>query len=290
MSSYAETPQHHHAPLQTSRPLYWSIRREVWENRSVYLAPLVVAGIVLFGCFLATIVAGAQARKTGKPAGIIMPMSSAPAPIMLATFVVGFIYSMDALYGERRDRSILFWKSLPVSDRTTVLSKAAIPLVVLPVIALALSAATQIILLPITIAVSLGAGGGGELWRLLPEPVVMVYGMTVHALWFAPIYCWLLVVSAWAKRAPLLWAVLPAMIIAGIEKMIFKTWYFMNMLQYRMTGAMREAFGQDLNKHQTFTDLTPINFLLTPGLWVGLIFAAACLVAAVRLRRNREPI
>ena len=63
---------------------------------------------------------------------VVRPFSMAPAPIMLATFLVGLFYSLDALYGERRDRSILFWKSLPVSDRTTVLSKASIPLVVLP--------------------------------------------------------------------------------------------------------------------------------------------------------------
>ena len=60
----------------------------------------------------------------------------APAPIMFATFLVGIFYCLDALHGERRDRSILFWKSLPVSDLTTVLSKASIPFAVLPLIGL----------------------------------------------------------------------------------------------------------------------------------------------------------
>src|SRR5437763_11697249 len=126
-------------------------------------------------------------------------------------FIVGIFFSLDALYGERRDRSILFWKSLPVSDLTTVLSKAAVPLVVLPIIAFILGQAAQIILLILGTMILEGSGiGGAVLWRefrLFQEPFVMFYGLTIFMLWWAPIYAWLLLVSAWAKRVPLLWAV-----------------------------------------------------------------------------------
>jgi hypothetical protein len=118
------------------------------------------------------------------------------------------------------------------------------------------------------------------LGAVLPEPVIMLYGMTIHTLWFAPIFCWLLFVSAWAKRAPILWALLPPLAIAGLERMTFNTWYFMNMLQYRMGGAIREGFATKPGTNIThFTELTPLNFLSAPGLWVGLMFAAA----------NRDP-
>lgn len=275
-------------PAET-RPLYWSIRRELWENRSIYLAPLIVTAVVLFGTFMSTLIAAATGPE-GK--AIVRPISMAPAPIMLATFIVSFFYAVEALYSERRERSILFFKSLPVSDVTTVLSKAAIPIVVLPAIALFLSAVTQLILLPVAFLGSLSRGASGsQLSALLPEPVIMVYGMTIHTLWFAPIFGWLLLVSAWAKRAPILWALLPVLMIAGLEKMIFNSWYFMNMLQYRMSGAIREGFATKPGSNITrFTELTPLNFLSSPGLWVGLMFAAACLVASVRLRRSREPI
>ena len=287
------------APLSTPRPMYWSVRRELWENRFIYLAPLAIAALVLFGSFIATLRAATRAdavsqSPTAKPKhGIATAMRMAPAPIMFTTILVGFFYSLDALYGERRDRSILFWKSLPVSDLTTVLSKASIPLVALPLIGFALSLATQLLLLPVTIASSLASGvSPGRLWAALPDPLIMIYGLTVHALWYAPIYCWMLLVSAWAKRAPLLWAVLPMLAVSGLEKITFNTWYFMNMLQYRVTGAMKEAFRSTGDKSGTirFSQLDPLNFLSTPGLWVGLIFAGACLAAAVRLRRNREPI
>src|SRR5688572_4859837 len=105
-------------PIDSTRPLYWSVRRELWENRSVVLAPLIVAAVVLFGTLLSTI---SLPKKVRQNAVIVQPFQMAPAPIMLAMFIVAAFYSLDALYGERRDRSILFWKSLPVSDRTTVL-------------------------------------------------------------------------------------------------------------------------------------------------------------------------
>ena len=284
------------------RPMYWSVRRELWENRSIYIAPLIVAAVVLFATALGTI--GLPRRMRNLPtvepakrhASIAMPYSMAPAPIMLATFLVGFFYCLDALYGEHRDRSILFWKSLPVSDRTTVLSKASIPLVVLPLIAFALSVITQFCLLMLSSMVLLGNGlSPAALWGevgFFQGLLIMLYGLTVHALWFAPIYGWLLLVSAWARRAPVLWALLPPLALSAVEKITFHTWYFMYMLQYRVTGAMKEAFAFQ-GKHgdvERLSQLDPARFLSAPGLWVGLIFAAGCLAAAVRLRRNREPI
>ena len=115
----------------TTRPLYWSVRRELWENRSIYIAPLAVAAIVLLGSLISVVVTAHQIRDLPgiEPASqlgaVVKPFKVAPAPIMLATFLVGIFYALEALYGERRDRSLLFWKSLPVSDLTTVLSKAS---------------------------------------------------------------------------------------------------------------------------------------------------------------------
>lgn len=273
---------------QMPRPMYWSVRRELWENRSIYLAPLIVAAFVLFATAMSTMV---MAAKRQAAAG--KPFDMAPAPIMMATFIVGFVYCLDALYGERRDRSILFWKSLPVSDVTTVLSKASIPLVVLPLIAYALSIITQLLLFPLTVMALMrsGANAWAEL-DFLRGLLIMAYGLIVHALWFAPIYGWLLLVSAWARRAPVLWALLPPLAISAVERILFNTWTFMYMMQYRVMGAMREAFTWTKGSHDIdrLSQLSPGKFLSAPGLWVGLLFAAGCLAAAVRLRRNREPI
>ena len=119
----------------------------------------------------------------------------------------------------------------------------------------------------------------------------MLYGLTVHSLWFAPIYSWLILISAWARRAPLLWAVLPPVVLAVVERVFLNSTYFAKFLGYRAAGAMTEAFsvrnGQLIDR---VSQLTPFRFATSAGLWLGLLFAAACLAAAVRLRRNREPI
>lgn len=308
MSAYPDTslpldPPTAPAVVSEPRPLYWSVRREIWENRSVYIAPLVVAGIVLFVCLISTAVGVAKGRRSGPGADPAKQYSAvrktfqmAPAPIMMTTILVGFFYCLDALYGERRDRSILFWKSLPVSDRTAVLSKASIPIVVLPAIAYALSVVVQLVLLfESTILLTLSGESPVLVWgqlRFFEGLVIMFYGLAAHALWFTPIYGWLLLVSGWAKRAPVLWALLPPLVISAIERMAFNTWYFMKMLQYRMTGAMFEAFALPKGSHNVsrFTQLDPAKFLSAPGLWIGLIFGAACLLAAIRMRRAREPI
>ena len=232
---------------------------------------------------------------------VVKPFSMAPAPIMFITFLVGIFYALDALYGERRDRSILFWKSLPVSDRMTVMSKAAIPFVVLPLIGFLLSLIAVVVLLFFSTAVLMANGiSPARLWtelRFVQQPVIMFYGLFAHVLWFAPIYGWLLLVSAWAKRTPVLWAVLPFVVVVMIERIAFGTAYFGRFLQYRWMGAMTEAFAIRIVKgsaHVPIIDeiarLTPLRFLTSFGLWSGLLFAALCLAVAVRLRRNREPI
>ena len=300
MSSPAQTVTS--PAMRETRPMYWSVRRELWENRSIYLAPAIVAGVVLFASLLGMIGLPGRVRDAASdPAKLhdvlVRSPSMAPAPIMFVALLVGLFYCLEALHGERKDRSILFWKSLPVSDRTTVLSKASIPLVVVPLIAFVLGVATQLLLLYARTAVLWASGSSpSTLWaemRFFEGLVITAYGLAVHVLWFAPIHGWFLLVSAWAKRAVLLWAVLPWLAVAGVERMAFGSMSFMRMLQYRVTGAMTEAFVSPPGGHpdlERLTELRPGHFLTRPGLWLGLAFAAACIAAAVRLRRNREPI
>lgn len=281
------------------RPLFWSIRREIWENRSLTIAPLIVAAVVLLGSFIGTITLPKRIRaaESAKQHSVLVtPYSMAPAPIMLATFIIGLFYSVDALYGERRDRSILFWKSLPVSDAMTVASKALVPFLVLPVIAIVLSVVVQTLLMLLGVPIFLAHGMSPTLlWRefdVIQDRVIMIYGMGAHVLWFSPIYAWLLLISAWARRAPVIWAILPPMALMALERMAFNTFHFGNFLKYRVIGAMSAAFTAKASKGNVhdLADLDPLKFLSSPGLWSGLIFAALFLVAAVRLRRNREPI
>ena len=223
---------------------------------------------------------------------VAMPYSLAASVILLTGWVVGIFYCLDALYGERRDHSILFWKSMPVSDTTTVFAKATIPIVVLPLVATAVALATQLAMLAISAAIRLASGLEPRGPDMAQMALVMLYGEIVHALWFAPIFGWLLLVSAWARQAVLLWAVLPFFAAYVFEMLATGKSFVAYVLRYRFLGAMQEAFTRDALKTPvtTLSQFEPANFLSSPGLWLGLAFAAACVVAAIRLRRYRDPI
>jgi len=287
--------------IPAGRLMYWSVQHELWESRSIYIAPLAVAGLILFGFLISTIHLPGKVRAamTLGPMQqhelLAQPYDFAALLIMATTFVVAVFYCLDALHGERRDRSILFWKSLPVSDLTTVLSKASIPLVVLPMLTFAITVVTQWIMLLMSSAVLLGNGlSVRTLWTQLSLSQtwlgLLYHLVTVHSLWYAPIFGWLLLVSAWARRAPILWAALPLLAIALVEKIAFNTTHFATMLGNRLGGGAEAVTVPGGSPMDPMTHLTPGHFLSSPGLWVGLAMAAAFLAAAVRLRRSQGPI
>jgi ABC-2 type transport system permease protein len=291
------------ATLSATRPLYWSIRRELWENRSIYIAPLVVAAVFFFGFSISLVTLPRRIRALSaldpaqQQAAVAMPYNVAAVVIIVTTLIVAVFYCLDALHGERRDRSILFWKSLPVADLTTVLSKASIPLVVLPLLAFAIIVPMQLIMLLLSTAVRLASGlSPATPWRLFPlfqESLILLYGLAVHALWYAPLYGWLLLVSSWARRTPFLWAVLPPLVLGLFERIAFQTTYFGALMKYRVAGAMTEAFilkKEDKGLVIRLSQLDPLGLLSSPGLWLGLIAAALFLGTAVRLRRRGEPL
>jgi ABC-2 type transport system permease protein len=290
------------AQVSEPRPFYWSVRRELWEYRSIYLAPLAIAGAILLG-FVFVLVQLPHTMRTLSsldPAqqrdALAQPYDFAAGLVMGAAFLVSIFYSLDTLYGERRDRSILFWKSLPVSDLTTVLAKASIPLLVLPMLAFVITVVTQSVMLLLSSMVLLASGlSVATLWtqlQLHQTLLMLLYHLvTAHMLWYAPFYAWLLLVSAWARRTPFIWAVSPPLAIGIFEKVAFHSSHFVDLLNYRFIGgsedvaSMMGGFPYHPGMH-----LTPGAFLASPGLWIGLVIAAAFLAAAVRLRRNREPI
>jgi ABC-2 type transport system permease protein len=291
------------AASPTPSPFYWSVQREVWENRSIYMAPIAIACVVLFGSLvnastlphrLPALLNGSAASQR---AAVVTPFNVAAGLTMFTAFIVGCFYSVDAFYGERRDRSILFWKSLPVSDRTTVLSKAAIPLVVLPVIVYPLIFATQLAILLLDAMVLAGTPGGlAMLWthvKFVQFLIAGLYAVIAITLWYAPIYCWLQFVSAWAKRTPILWAVLPGAALAMFEQVAFGTKVISAFFAYRMTGWYSRAFVPYVKgspRLDPIAAMTPLKFFGSPGLWLGLIVAAALIAMTIRLRHYREPL
>jgi ABC-2 type transport system permease protein len=300
--SHAGSPGSATAGLSAPRPIYWSLRREFWENRSIYIAPLTGAGVFLFGFLISTITlphrmqAALALDPVQQREAIQQPFATLAGFLMTVQVLVGIFYSLDALHGERRDRSILFWKSLPVSDLTTVLAKAAIPIVFLPLFTFAIIVATQLIMLLLSSAVLVGSGRSvAALWTQLSwfqmSRGLLYHLVSVHALWHAPVYGWLLLVSAWARRMAFVWAVLPPLAIGVIEKIAFNSTHFAAMLENRLTGPLSSMpMAPGSAPMDPLLAFIPDQFLSLPGLWMGLAFAAACLAGAVQLRHYRGPI
>jgi ABC-2 type transport system permease protein len=279
---------------------FWSVRRELWEHRAIILAPLVVSVVVLAA--VAFNVRNLQ-EKIGLLAAmdpakqqlaVTMPFGLAALVVLLTAFVVGAFYCFDSLNNERRDRSLLFWKSMPVSDTTAVLSKAFIPLAVQPAWGFLVAIVTQLVLLVLICIVLLAVGiDVAPLWARLPVITLVVtlfYGVIVHVLWYAPLYALFIMMSAWVRR-PILWVVLPVFALPILERIAFGTSLATQFMRWRLTGAAREAFKPEGQEGTVIalSQLDPGRFLSSPGLWLGLAVAAVLIYIAIRLRRAREP-
>jgi ABC-2 type transport system permease protein len=276
------------SPLQL---FLWSVRRELWENRYLYIVPLGVAALIL--------TAFTVGHVWQKPSGIVdeQPYTFAALLLMLSGILAAMFYSLDALYGERRDRSVLFWKSLPVSDVTAVLAKATIPMVVVPVLTWAISVVTQLAMLLVA-SVRL-IDSGDSVWAHLSfgqmSWILFYHLLLGHGLWYAPIWGWLLLCSAGSRRAPYLWATLPLLVVGLVEKIGFGSAHFGNWIIYRLGGnpaGMSTTPTHHAPSTATMEGLTPPfhSFITGTGLWTGLVLCGVLLAITVWLRRRQGPV
>jgi ABC-2 type transport system permease protein len=321
MNAATETSESFEAPATAPRPVrpfYWSVRRELWENRSLWIAPLVAGGIAIVALFLNAmhLQEGLQMLSALNPERQRAIVNGVYGGIgFLITWVTAitvFFYLLDALQGERKDRSVLFWKSMPVSDTTTVLSKLFTALIVSGAIVVVVAIATQIVVLLLgSVIFMIGGVSPAPLWtdsQLVQSSIALIYWQLAIALWFAPIAAWLLLVSAWAKRVTILWALLTPLAVMVFERVAIGTRYVQDMINYRMhdpvlakfmagqRGAGFDVDTKGFNSHgfkfpgRVLDSVDPIAFLANPWLWVGLVVAAGLVAAAIWMRRYREPI
>jgi ABC-2 type transport system permease protein len=223
--------------------------------------------------------------------------------LSLTAFLVSVVFCLGATYNERRDRTILFWKSLPVSDTTTVLAKAAVPFVVMPIVALAsILVAEAFIGLASIVILSAGGVSSALPWTaadIAGNGAALAYGLVVDVLWLGPIFAWLMLVAGWSRRGPFLWAVIPPLALCLLERAALGTHYLWTLLSDRLSGAQFHAFHIIPKSHgmggnpKVVPGLAGIDLaklLSDPGLWIGLILTAAMLALAIWLRRRRDPI
>jgi ABC-2 type transport system permease protein len=270
------------------KPMLWSVRRELWEHRWLWSVPLLI-GAVVVAVFsgvavshLARLGAGADAELRALAAGLSGIFDLASRMLLMTGTIVALVYCAEALHGERRDRAILFWKSWPVGDGTAVAAKAVVAMLVVPAVTLALLVAAQ------GIARAVLTGKGIELRAPLASPVAAALEVIGATLWTAPVYAWIMVVSAWARRAVLLRAGLPVLLVTVVEAMVRRDHTIGRALFQRGVGRHWPAkLTLDSLAVGGAMSATPAPELLrSPALWAGVVLAVALLAVAARLRRR----
>ena len=306
------------------RGLLVLLRRELWEHPSLYMTPMVIGGVVLLSVLVGLFQgvgagAGIQVVINGvgtwgslqQGVGIAVLMSVLTPLFFFGLVAVTFFYLLDALYAERRERTILFFKSLPVTDTATVMSKACTAIVIVPLITVAVLVATQLAVL-LLLGISTLLGGGNplvSLWHagpLLQSWLLAAYAAIALTLWYAPFAVWLLLASAWAKKAVFLWAISP-LLLGQLERLITGRSLLLDAIANQAADFFRHAFNADRLeplRHlddpdpQTMASLVgrldllsladPLSLLSAGQLWWGLGVTGVFVAGAIYLRRYRD--
>jgi ABC-2 type transport system permease protein len=270
------------------KPWVTQIRREFWEYRSLWITPLAgVAFLVISSTVLAVRMADMKFGPGGMFRGDTSQFGAPPGadPFVITVFVFSALvyglgalavvsYSLDCLYSERKDRSILFWKSMPVSDTRTVAAKFAVALVVMPAFLTLLAIATNFVCGAI-LSISPTPGSPVRMmWdgsRLIHAYGALIGVTALNALWFAPVIGYLMLASVLSSRLPHVTALVPLIVICAGEKMVFDTGYALRWIV-----------------HHVSTVYNPERTLTSPEFWLGLAVAAAAFALVTRLRRWRD--
>ncbi|NIL94847.1 MAG: hypothetical protein GTO71_10530 [Woeseiaceae bacterium] len=299
------------------------IKREIWEHRSIWITPAAVAFVLTFLAIAMVImvaafgeainpeiekIADATIPEVMRRAALAALMITNSSLFLVAMWFLMIFYCLDSLYAERKDKSILFWRSLPITDAETVVSKLLTAVVAIPVATMAAVIISHLLNL-VTMSIWLSTEGVNPLrfvWGAVPLfdtwAAVFVFLLAVP-IWMAPLLGWFLFISAWAKRGPLLRAVLPIAMLPILEYIIFKSWHLGIAIVNRLSiesmpifdifdfferfdeDNLRSAFAEDIS---LLSLLDIPKFLGSGEVWAGLVVCALFVTAAIYVRRYRD--
>ena len=316
----------------------WLLKREFWEHKGGFFWLPIVVGAIMTGFIalsllivslgmksdmeingvavssLADIVSTEQ--KAEFASRLVDGYAGLTMPILIALSIAVFFFCLGALYDERKDRSVLFWKSLPLSDAAIVLSKVAMALLVAPVIALVVAVVTAVVagfMICAAAAVAgvniFGAVLGNPDTYLAPLQLTGV--MPIYALWALPTIGWLLMVSAWARTKPLLWAIgvpiMTGILLTWINAMFQfgwnMGWFWKNIIARLLASGLPGTWlgghepimrsGEALHTSSAISEMSEIfshswQVLAAPGIWIGVAVGAAMIYVAIRQRGWRD--
>ncbi len=295
------------------------VRREIWEHRSIWITPIAIAAIVTLGTLAALMIAGEYSQElnlalfsaqnvagdTEKRAVLSALFFGSSGLFFLALGVLTIFYSLDSLYAERKDKSILFWRSLPVTDAETVISKLATALIVIPAATIVAIIATHLLTLIITsIWVSMKGGDASILiWgsvSLFDDWLSVIVLTYAAALWMSPFVGWFLLVSAYTKRSPFMMGFLPLVLIPMLEGIFVHTNIFARVVWGRLASIpihdigdfeeMYESGDFELSEQvvSVLAHVDLVRFFSSPAMWAGVVVCGLLCFGAIYVRRFRD--
>jgi ABC-2 type transport system permease protein len=295
------------------RMLHTLVRREFWEHRALWIAPLVVAALLLLSAMWTH---GAMQIDVSDASEWLDPqiktvvfslgMWALTIPHYLVMILVLNFYLLDCLYTERKDRSILFWKALPVSDGVTVASKLLVGCIVVPFGTYAIALVTDLLFTAIwDLRAQIGHAPELVVWdttAFVKTQILMFLGLVISILWYSPFIGVLVLASAWVRRNPLMWVTIVPLLLIIVEKVAFGTHYLRTFLNYRgdgiwgdlhmesivggsLTGVGRAAIASIPAIYER-VHIAPA--FINMDLWLGVVFTIACAYGAARIRRYRD--
>lgn len=313
----------------------WLVRREYWESRRGFLwAPFWAAAVIIIITILGIIAGEVMKARIGMEhvymggASLSQMLRDASADdigqfvkmldatmllfgsivAVVLSFVI-FFYLLGALYDDRKDRSILFWKSLPLSDTGTVLSKVFAGIIVAPLIAVGVALAGYVVT-QVIVTIWLGAHGVnpfGFVWGHV-EPfsvwLHMLAMVPVDAVWALPTVGWLLLWSAAVRSKPFLWAIIIP-VVAGVLNIwvgllglphISQDFYWGQIAARLLLSVVPGGWMNPENASHTmhYGELSAISYpamgqaFTTPEMWIGAAVGIALIAAAIWFRRWRD--
>ena len=313
----------------------WLLKREFWEHKGGFLWMPIIVGTIMTSVIAVSLIIAVSGVKDGMQingvpvsnlanlmdpqqraefaAGIVYGYAGLTVPILMALSICVFFFCLSALFDDRKDRSVLFWKSLPLSDASTVLSKVAMAIGIAPVIAVVIATITAIVS-GFLICLAAAAAGVNIFGEVLSNPgaylapVQLAAMLPIYALWALPTVGWLLMVSAWARTKPFLWALgvplLTGTLLSWVNGMFRFDWnmgWFWKNIIGRLLGSVLPGSwlgesGRTLPGEATLRGSTAMSDLLAhswhlltgANIWIGVAIGAAMIYAAVRLRGWRD--
>ncbi len=218
-------------------------------------------------------------------------------PFYLVYFLIAFFALLGALYDDRKDRTVLFWKSVPVTDSETVLSKLITTAWLAPAVTIVMIIATQLFFLIVVTFLTINSEHLGT-WELWSNSGVflgffeLIIAYAVQGLWALPVYGWLLFVSSAVTKLPFVWAVLTPFVPVLLERVVFGTSVLgmgiVNHLQFKaLPSPVRMEDGEQIPPVE-LSDI--IGLFATTDMWIGLLVGAAFIFGAVYFRRRNNEI